>query len=112
MRVEELARCRDLDVLDLITTGRITGVLRNTELWFVYDAGNLYVLAEHSYATQWVKNIIRESRVRVKLGQLEFRGVARVLDPERDNQAWNRVQQLAVEKYGWGDGLPVEITPN
>ena len=33
------------------------------------------------------------------------------LDPERDAAAWKTAQDLEREKYGWGDGLPVEITP-
>ena len=31
---------------------------------------------------------------------------------EGDREAWERVQTLAREKYGWGDGLPVEIIPD
>jgi hypothetical protein len=34
------------------------------------------------------------------------------LDRERDGDAWERAQALAREKYGWGEGLPVEITPD
>ena len=37
---------------------------------------------------------------------------ARVLDQKADAELWNRAQELAREKYGWGDGLPVEITPD
>jgi hypothetical protein len=32
-----------------------------------------------------------------------------VLNRERDEIAWLTAQRLAREKYGWGEGLPVEI---
>jgi hypothetical protein len=34
-----------------------------------------------------------------------------VLDYRTDRQLWDEVQAIANRKYGWGDGLPVEITP-
>jgi hypothetical protein len=36
---------------------------------------------------------------------------ARVLDREIDRELWEQVAAMAVRKYNWGDGLPVEITP-
>ena len=60
--------------------------------------GLLYILTEHFHKTQWVKNIEHNSRVRVRVGDREFDGTARVLDPERDREAWQTVQRLANEK--------------
>jgi hypothetical protein len=34
-----------------------------------------------------------------------------VLDPHSDSKLWEQVASIANRKYGWGDGLPVEITP-
>ena len=100
-----------LAVLYLTTTGRVTGLPREIEIWFVPAAGRLYVLAEGGHAAQWVKNIMREPRVQVRLGGRSVAATARVLDPERDRETWQLAQRLAHEKYGWGAGLPVEITP-
>ena len=98
--------------LYLTTTGRITGQPREIEIWFVVSEGKLYILAEHFHKAQWVKNIERDPRVRIRLGEREFQATARALDRKRDASAWKTAQQLAREKYGWGDGLPVEIVPN
>jgi deazaflavin-dependent oxidoreductase (nitroreductase family) len=98
-----------LQFLYLTTTGRVTGLPREIEIWFVESKGKLYVLAEHFHETQWVKNIARDSRVRVRLGDHEFDANARILDEQRDRAAWATAQRLAREKYDWGDGLPVEI---
>ncbi|HET8675512.1 MAG TPA: nitroreductase family deazaflavin-dependent oxidoreductase [Blastocatellia bacterium] len=95
--------------LYLTTTGRVTGQPREIEIWFVASEGKLYVLAEHFHKAQWVKNIEHNPRVRVRLGEREFEATARALDRRRDAEAWKTAQQLEREKYGWGDGLPVEI---
>jgi hypothetical protein len=47
--------------------------------------------------------------VTVRLAGRELKATARVLDRKADAGAWNEVQELARKKYGWGDGLPVEL---
>lgn len=98
--------------LYLTTTGRKTGQPREIEIWFIESDGRFYVLAEMFHRAQWVKNIINNPRVGVRVGDLEFQATARVLDGKRDSAAWEAAQRLAREKYGWGDGLPVEIAPD
>src|SRR5215831_2642714 len=95
--------------LCLTTTGRKSGLPREIEIWFVEADGRVYVLAEHGYKAQWVQNILARPEVRVRVGDQEWNGVARVLDPEQDADAYLTVRQFAREKYGWGEGLPVEI---
>ena len=91
-----------------VKVGASTGI----EIWFVARSGTLYVLAEQFHDAQWVKNIARDPRVRVRLGEREFGAVARPLDREREADEWQAAQRLAREKYGWGEGLPVRITPD
>jgi deazaflavin-dependent oxidoreductase (nitroreductase family) len=98
--------------LYVTTTGRVTGLPRQIEIWFVGWNGNLYIFAERFHDAEWVKNISRDPRVRVRLGDREFGASARVLDPVADDDEWRTVQGLARDKYGWGDGLPVRITPD
>ena len=107
MQTEE--NLSELPYLYLTTTGRITGQPREIEIWFVERGGKLYILAEHFHKAQWVKNIERNPRVRVRLGKREFEATARALDQKRDAETWQIAQQLEREKYGWGEGLPVEI---
>ena len=100
--------------LYLTTTGRKTGLPRQIEIWFVEIGGRFYILAEHYHRTQWVKNIRRDPRVRVRIGRREtpeFEATAHALDPRRDAELYQAAQRVSREKYGWGDGLPVEITP-
>lgn len=96
--------------LYLTTTGRTTGQPREIEIWFVEAEGRFYILAELFHKAQWVKNILRNPRVGVRIEGRALEATARVLDKERDSALWKLAQDLGREKYGWGDGLPVEIT--
>ena len=107
--MEYLKNSAQLTFLYLTTTGRKTALRREIEIWFVELKGKLYVLSEHFHRAQWVKNILSNPDVTVRLGGREFKATARVLTREADAAAWDEVQELARRKYGWGDGLPVEI---
>ncbi len=102
----------ELQFLYLTTTGRKTGLAREIEIWFVEFESRYYILAEHFHRAQWVKNILAHPRVHVRVGRRKMEAEARVLDRKRDATKWREAQQLAREKYGWGDGLPVEIIPD
>jgi deazaflavin-dependent oxidoreductase (nitroreductase family) len=97
--------------LYLTTTGRTSGLPREIEIWFVEADGKYYILAEKFHDANWVRNIEKNPRVQVRVGDRRFEATARALDPERDAATWKVAQDLEREKYGWGDGLPVEITP-
>jgi deazaflavin-dependent oxidoreductase (nitroreductase family) len=97
--------------LYLTTTGRRTGLPREIEIWFVLHDGHFYVFAERFHGAQWVRNIVQRPRVRVRIAGHTFEATARPLDQTRDAAEWNTAQALARAKYGWGDGLPVRITP-
>ncbi|MBI3651483.1 MAG: nitroreductase family deazaflavin-dependent oxidoreductase [Acidobacteria bacterium] len=92
------------------TTGRTSGLPREIEIWFVEQGGKFYIFAEHFFKTQWVRNIQNNSRVQVRLDKTIFSATARVLDEHQDAQLWQTTQQLCRAKYGWGEGLPVELT--
>jgi deazaflavin-dependent oxidoreductase (nitroreductase family) len=98
--------------LYLTTTGRKTGLAREIEIWFVESNGRYFVLAEHFHRASWVKNILANPRVALRMGGRQFAAHARVLDEDADAEAWREAQRLAREKYGWGEGLVVEITPD
>ncbi len=97
--------------LYLTTTGRKTGLPREIEIWFVTFDNKFYILAEHRERAHWVRNIRANPRVRVRVGEQTFDATARVLDADLDRAAFTHTQQLERDKYEWGDGLPVEITP-
>jgi deazaflavin-dependent oxidoreductase (nitroreductase family) len=95
--------------LYLTTTGRKTGLPREIEISFVELDAGLYILAEHGHKAQWVRNILANPRVHVRIGDQQWQGTARVLDPKNDADTYLTVRELSRQKCGWGDGLPVEI---
>jgi deazaflavin-dependent oxidoreductase (nitroreductase family) len=102
----------DEQVLYLTTVGRRTGLPREIEIWFIVCRERFYLFSEHGEAARWVKNIRRDPHVDVRVGELRVKALARVLDHERERALWDEVQAIADRKYGWGDGLPVEIAPS
>src|SRR5712671_3664768 len=101
----------DEQVLHLTTVGRVTGRPHEIEIWFILWREKFYLFAERGEAAGWVKNIRRSPNVSVRIREREIEAVAKVLDYRTDRQLWDKVQAIAEHKYGWGDGLPVEITP-
>jgi deazaflavin-dependent oxidoreductase (nitroreductase family) len=98
-------------VLHLTTVGRATGRPHEIEIWFILCRGKFYLFSEQGEAAGWVKNIRRIPNVSVRIGERRIKAAAKVLDYRTDRQLWDEVQAVAARKYGWGDGLPVEITP-
>jgi deazaflavin-dependent oxidoreductase (nitroreductase family) len=84
---------------------------REIEIWFVVCRDRFYLFAETGEAAGWVKNLRQNPEVLVRIGEREIGATARVLDRETDRKLWDQVTAIADRKYGWGDGLPVEITP-
>jgi deazaflavin-dependent oxidoreductase (nitroreductase family) len=101
----------DNKVLYLTTVGRRTGLPREIEIWFVVYCDRFYLFSETGEAAAWVKNIRRNPEVVVRIGEPHLGARARVLDRAIDRELWAHVAAIADRKYGWGDGLPVEITP-
>ncbi len=92
------------------TTGRSSGLPREIEIWFVERDGKLYIFAEHFDKANWVRNIQRNPSVSVRIGKQQFSAIARILDEKEDEALWRETQEKARKKYGWGEGLPVELT--
>ena len=98
-------------LLYLTTIGRRTGLAREIEIWFVVCRERFYLFAETGEAAGSVKNIRHHPEFAVRIAERQIAAAARVLDREIDRTLWDEVAALAERKYGWGDGLPVEITP-
>jgi deazaflavin-dependent oxidoreductase (nitroreductase family) len=96
--------------LYLTTTGRVTAQAREIEIWFTEHGGRFYLVAERASAN-WVRNIHSMPQVKVRVGDAEFNAIARVLHNDREPELAAAVKALFDAKYGWSDGLIVELTP-
>lgn len=111
MAAASLQSIADEQVLYLTTAGRATGLPREIEIWFVVCEERFYLFAETGEAAGWVKNIRFNREVTIRISERQINATARVLDRQADRELWKQVAAIADRKYGWGDGLPVEITP-
>jgi len=96
--------------LYLTTRGRKTGLPREIEIWFTELGGRHYVIAEYATA-QWLRNLQASPAVQVRIGEERFSATARVITADSDPELRQRVRQASREKYGWGDGVVVELAP-
>lgn len=105
--------------LYLTTIGRKTGLARQIEIWFVERQGRYYMVSERREQSNWVKNIQQAPQVRFSIGVRDDREAVlpatpargRVVEPEREPALAAQICALMDEKYGWSDGLIVELEP-
>jgi deazaflavin-dependent oxidoreductase (nitroreductase family) len=83
----------------LTTTGRVSGEPREIEIWFGLDDSTLYMLSGGRDRSDWVKNLMREPRVSVRIADRTFDGQARVVS---DPAEAARARDLLFDKYNEG----------
>ena len=101
----------------LTTRGRRSGKPHTIEIWFGLGGDTLYMLSGGRERSDWVKNILKTSDVKVRIGRTTFAGRGRAVEPDSDEDTLAR--KLLVEKYApgysgsldnWGKtALPVAI---
>jgi len=102
----------ETEFLYLTTTGRRSGQPREIEIWFTRGEGRHYLIAEDLWEAHWVQNLLADPRVRVRVDGEAFTARARVVDAAAEPALHERARDLSERKYGWGDGLVVELTPD
>ncbi len=70
----------------LETTGRRSGLPRRTPVGNGLRGDQFWIVTEHGWAADYVKNIQRDPRVRVKVGRRWYSGTAEIL-PDDDPEA-------------------------
>jgi deazaflavin-dependent oxidoreductase (nitroreductase family) len=103
------------NVCYLTTTGRVSQRPHTIEIWFALHEESIYLLSGGGVENaDWVKNLLRQPAVTVKIGEMLFHGNACVVE-DADEDAL--VRRLLKEKYqqadeleAWlGTALPVAI---
>src|SRR5712691_13276876 len=122
----DLKALADEDFCYLTTRGRVSGRPHTIEIWFVLHGHTIYMLSGGLDKSDWVKNLLRDPDVSVKIKTRVFNGQGRLVkNAEEDALA----RQLIARKYPssdeedltewYRDSLPVavdliilEINPN
>ena len=105
------------DFCYLTTRGRVTGEPHEIEIWFARSGPTLYLMSGGGDRSDWVRNLRAEPAVTVRIRDVTYDAIARVVEPGTDEDV--RARTLVYDKYqprysgsldGWRDAsLPVAI---
>ena len=95
------ARLGKEDYCYLTTTGRVSGRPHEIEIWFGAQHKTIFLLSG-SQSSDWVKNLLKDPAVTVRIAKHTFTGTARLVsDKDEDLTA----RYLVAEKYQeWEEG--------
>jgi hypothetical protein len=104
--------------LYLTTRGRTTGEPRQIEIWFVEHDGRYYLCSERREQSNWVKNIEHDAAISWSIGTrgdkqaslAQRAGRGRVVSAQKEPELAKKVAELFKKKYGWSEGLFVELS--
>ena len=96
--------------LYLTTTGWRSGRPHRIEIWFVEVDGRYYLCSELGERAHWVQNVRRNPNVSVEVQDRTAPARGRVVEPVESDLV-RRVSTALDAKYGWSNGLLVEIEP-
>jgi deazaflavin-dependent oxidoreductase (nitroreductase family) len=80
----------------LITTGRVTGNPHEIEIWFGLVGNTCYLLSGGMDRSDWVRNLLKNPSVTVRIGKLTFRAAARIVKDEAEAMT---ARNLLADKY-------------
>lgn len=96
-----LARLADEEYCYLTTKGRVTGRPHEIEIWFGARDRSIYLLSG-SHSSDWVKNLLKDPAVSVRIAKHVFSGTAHLVEDEEEEMA---ARYLLAEKYQeWEEG--------
>lgn len=114
---ETLAELAEEQYCYLATTGRVSGLPREIEIWFGVKGSTIYMLSGGRDRSNWVRNILRNPEVSVRIAGKVFSGTGRAVDEGIEEDAMAR--KMLVAKYepghdgsleNWGKtALPMAI---
>ena len=92
------------DFCYVTTKGRVTGNPHEIEIWFVTQGASIYLLSGGGDQSDWVKNLLKDPNVTVRIANSTFTGSAH-LAKEKDQAEDSPIRYLMAEKYQeWEDG--------
>lgn len=79
----------------LTTTGRVTGKPHTIEIWFALNHITCYLMSGDG-RSDWVKNLLKNPSVTVRIAEHIFSGTARLV---RDEQEQSIARNMIADKY-------------
>lgn len=92
----DIDKLKEEDFCYLTTTGRVSGRSHTIEIWFAFEGKILYMLAGGGEKSDWVKNVLKNPAIQVRIAKSTFNGQARIVESgEEDTFA----RKLVLDKY-------------
>ena len=82
----------------LTTTGRVTGNPHEIEIWFGLKGDTLYLLSGNMDKSDWVKNLLKNPSVTVRIARKTFSATARIVTDKEEEMMVVRAKNLVVKK--------------
>jgi deazaflavin-dependent oxidoreductase (nitroreductase family) len=92
----DLQNLREEQFCYLTTTGRVTGNPHEIEIWFGIQNNGIYLMSGGGSKADWVKNLLKNSNVTVRIGKHTIRGIARLV---KDQQEEMSTRNMLAYKY-------------
>ncbi len=80
----------------LTTMGRVTGNPHEIEIWFGIEGNSVYLMSGGGTKADWVKNLVKNPEVSVRIAKHMFTGTARLVKEEQEEMI---VRHLLADKY-------------
>ena len=94
--IDDLKDVIEQEYCYLTTTGRVSGRPHEIEIWFGLRDNTLYLLSGGGDKSDWVKNLLKNPSVTVRIAKRIFAGTARLVkEKEEDTMA----RYLVARKY-------------
>jgi deazaflavin-dependent nitroreductase family protein len=90
-----LSNLKKEDYCYLTTTGRVTGKPHEIEIWFGARNSSIYMLSG-SGRSDWVKNLLKNPNVTVRITKHNFTGIARIVKNEQEEIT---ARNMLADKY-------------
>lgn len=97
-----LSHLANEDYCYLTTTGRVSGRPHEIEIWFGGREDSIYLLSGGGRESDWVKNLLKNPAVTVRIKRQVFSGAARLVQDKEEEMAAR--YQLAEKYQEWEEG--------
>jgi len=80
----------------LTTTGRVTGKPHQIEIWFGLNDKTIYLLSGSKDKSDWVRNLLKNSSVKIRIARKTFDATARLVTDEKEEMM---ARNMLADKY-------------
>jgi len=101
-KTELLASLKDEDYCYLTTKGRKSGNPHEIEIWFGVNGNSIYLLSGGGEKSDWVKNLLEDPNVTVRIAKHTFNGIARIVSGDKESTMARHM--LAGKYQEWHEG--------